>query len=241
MAELPNTLEEAIAQAKEATTAALADGYTRIQVELRIPELKAMPVAEQFLPVLESYGSRLKIFFPDAGAAALARRDWGDVPFKILDIGTGRVPVETQIQPEDEMFLFVEPSAVEVLQVEKLCEQAGDRPVVMLNPCLEDIVIVGVGYAGRQVRQRFLNNIETCYYIQSLEGAAVFRYYPSRWQVWREKDDNYQLITERDTRPVGDDLDFILAGGKTRQADSPPSEKSGIFAPLQRFLRTLSR
>lgn len=241
MAELPNTLEEAIAQAKEATTAALADGYTRLQVELRIPELKPMPVAEQFLPVLESYGSRLKIFFPDAGAAALARRDWGDVPFKIIDIGTGRTPVETQIQPEDEMFLFIEPSAVEVLQVEKLCEQAGDRPVVMLNPRLEDISVVGVGYAGRQVRQRFLNNIETCYYIQSLEGAAVFRCYPSRWQVWREKNDNYQLITEQDTRPVGDDLDLILSSGKTRQADSPSAEKSGILAPLQRFLRSLSK
>ncbi|MFN9956320.1 MAG: DUF1995 family protein, partial [bacterium] len=89
MAELPKTLEDAIAQSREAVKSALADGITRIQVELLFPELKFMPVAEQFLPVFAEYESGLKVFFADAGAAALACRDWADVPFKILDIGTG--------------------------------------------------------------------------------------------------------------------------------------------------------
>lgn len=133
MAELPKTLEQAIAQAREATLAAIADGYSLLQVELLFPELKPMPVAEQFLPAFDSIGSKVKVFFPDAGAAALARRDWGNVPFKILDIGTGKVSVEQQIQPEDEAFLFIAPSAVEVAQVEKLCEAAGERPVVLLS------------------------------------------------------------------------------------------------------------
>ena len=34
MSELPRTLEDAIVQARVATQAALADGYTRLQVEL---------------------------------------------------------------------------------------------------------------------------------------------------------------------------------------------------------------
>jgi len=46
--------------------------------------------------------------------------------------------------------LFIAPSAVEVAQVEKLCEAAGSRPVVLFN-CLEDVSI-GIGYAGRQLR-----------------------------------------------------------------------------------------
>ena len=164
MSELPKSLEEAIAASAEATQAAIADGYSRLQVELLIPELKPMRVAELFLADFTQFGSHLKIFFPDAGAAALARRDWGDVPFKIRDIGTGRVPTQMQIEPEDEAFLFIAPSAVEVNQVEKLCIEAGERPVVMLNPTLEDLLMIGVGYAGRQLRDRFLNNIECCYY-----------------------------------------------------------------------------
>ncbi|MBD0388778.1 MAG: DUF1995 family protein, partial [Nostoc sp. C3-bin3] len=47
MSELPNSLEDAIAQSRVAVQAALADGCTRIQVEFLFPELKFMPVAEQ--------------------------------------------------------------------------------------------------------------------------------------------------------------------------------------------------
>ena len=237
MAELPKTLEEAIAQSREATQTALADGYSRLQVELLFPELKPMPVALQFLPVLDQLGSQLKVFFPDAGAAALARRDWGDVPFKILDIGTGRVPVQQQIQPEDEAFLFIAPTAVEVAQVEKLCEEAGSRPVVMLNPRLEEVALIGIGYAGRQLRTRFLNTIESCYHLQPLDGAIVFRCYPSPWQVLLETGDDYQLIAELPKKPAGEELDQIVTR-KTQPADSPPPpKKPGLLTNLQRLLR----
>jgi hypothetical protein len=240
MAELPKTLEQAIAQAREATKAAITDGYSLLQVELLFPELKPMPVAEQFLPALDSFGSQLKIFFPDAGAAALARRDWGDVPFKILSIGMGRVPVEQQIQPEDEAFLFIAPSAVEVVQVEKLYEAAGSRPVVLLNPRLEDVSIIGIGYAGRQLRDRFLSAVESCYHLRPLDGAALFRCYPSPWQIWLETGQDYQLITELPKKPVGEEVDQILAK-TTQPAGFPQPKKPGLFTSLQRFLRTLSR
>ncbi|MFM6454645.1 MAG: DUF1995 family protein, partial [Planktothrix sp.] len=39
MPEFPNSLEEAIEQAKQATKAALADGYKLIQIELVFPEI----------------------------------------------------------------------------------------------------------------------------------------------------------------------------------------------------------
>ncbi|MUL35877.1 DUF1995 family protein [Gloeocapsopsis dulcis] len=244
MAEIPKTLEQAIAQAQGATQAAIADGYSLLQIEIVIPELNPMPVAEQFLPALDSFGNQLKVFFPDAGAAALARRDWGAVPFKILDIGTGRVPVEEQVLPEDEAFLFIAPSAVEVAQVEKLYHAVGERPFILLNPRLEDVSIVGIGYAGRQLRARFLNTIESCYYLRPLDDAALFRCYPSPWQVWLEnKDGEYQLIAEQPNKPAGDELDLILSGNSPQQVGDSPiqAKKPGIFASMQRFLRTLSR
>jgi len=240
MVELPKSLEDAIAQAREATQAAIADGYSLLQVELLFPELNPMPVAEKFLAKFDQFGSHLKVFFPDAGAAALARRDWGDVPFKILDVGTGRVPVNQQIEPEDEAFLFIAPSAVEVTQVEKLCREAGERPVILLNPRLENAVAIGIGYAGRQLRERFLNNIESCYHLRLLEEATLFRCYPYPWQIWRETEDDYQLISELSKKPVGDEIDEILAGS-TQPTGSPPPKKPSFFASMQRFLRTLSR
>lgn len=240
MAELPKSLKDAITQSREATQAAITDGYSLLQVELLFPELNPMLVAEQFLSKFDSFGSHLKVFFPDAGAAALARRDWGDVPFKILDVGTGRMPIQQQIELEDEAFLFIAPTSVEVIQVEKLCSEAGERPVILLNPCLEDVSIVGIGYAGRQLRYRFLNNIESCYHLRPLEAAILFRCYPSLWQVWRETEDDYQLTSELPKKPYGEEIDQILA--ESTQSDSSPSpKKPSLFTSMQRFLRTLSR
>ncbi|MDP5018529.1 MAG: DUF1995 family protein [Dolichospermum sp.] len=243
MAELPKTLEDAIAQSTEAVKSALADGMTRIQVELLFPELKFMTVAEQFLPLFTEYESRLKVFFADAGAAALARRDWTDAQFKISDIGTGRAAsLEAKIQPEDEIFLFIAPTSVEVPQLEKLCELIGERPVIMLTPRLEDSSVVGIGYTARETRRRFISTIESCYYIRPVDDeSALFRCYPGVWEVWLETEDEYQKVAELPKKPSGDELDAILMGGQTENTpDATPARKPSVFKSLQRFIKALS-
>jgi hypothetical protein len=242
MAELPKTLEDAIAQSREAVKSALADGVTRIQVELLFPELKFMPVAEQFLPVFAEYESRLKVFFADAGASALARRDWADSPFKILDIGTGRTAsLESKIQPEDEIFLFIAPTSVEVPQLEKLCEIIGERPFVMLNPRLEDSGTVGIGYTARQTRKRFISTIESCYYLRPVDDeTAVIRCYPGDWEIWLETAGEYQKIAELPQKPSGDEIDMILMKRQPQTSDGTPTKKPSMFKSLQRFMKALS-
>lgn len=238
MPELPNTLEEAIEQAKTATRAALADGYTRLQVELQFPELKMLPVAQQFVPAFENLGSQLRVYFPDAGAAALARRDWGEQPFTIRGIRD----LKAEIQSDDKLILFVEPSSVEVQEVEQLCQTAMDRPVVLLNPRMEDIVTIGIGVAGRQLRERFLNTFESCYYLQPREGAAIFRAYPDAWQVWVEKDaeSNYELVSETPQKPNGEALEQILMS-VSGASDAVQPRKKGLLASMQEFLRALTQ
>ncbi|CEJ47533.1 DUF1995 family protein [Umezakia ovalisporum] len=241
MSELPNSLEEAIAQSRIATQAALADGYTRLQVDFLFPELKLMPVAAQFLPLFAEYDSRLKVFFADAGAAALANRDWADTPFKILDIGTGRA-FKSKIETEDEIFLFIAPTSVEVPQLEKLCEDIGHRPFVMLNPRLEDSGVVGIGYAARQTRQRFISTIESCYYLRPVDDTtAVFRCYPGLWEVWVETNGEYQKVAELSKKPSGDELDLILMEGQPQTTtNAAPVKKPSVFKSLQRFFKALS-
>ena len=248
MTKLPKDLTEAIAQSRIATAAALSDGINLLQVELVFPEiaLQAQSITQQFLPEFEQIHSGVKVFFPDAGSAALARRDWGQTPFKITDLGSSRTAVEDKIAPEDQLFLLVNPAAVEVAQVEKLYIAAGDRPVILLNPRLEDVATIGIGYAGRQLRDRFLNKIESCYYIRPLDSAALFRCYPQSWQVWLETNDEYELISETAQKPVGDDLERILAKaiGTTdpnSTAPAKPLKKKGFLAELQTFLKALTQ
>ncbi len=234
---LPNSLDDAVTQAREATVAAIAAGYSRLQVDLLFPELKIMPVAEQFLPAFEQFGSQLRVYFPDAGAAALARRDWGEKPFAIRGIND----MKSEMLDEEQAFLFVQPSSVEVVEVEALCQQAGDRPVVLLNPKLEDVATIGIGYAGRQLRDRFLSTIESCYYLRPLEGAALFRAYPGQWQVWQEKGDTYELMAEEPQKPSSETLDRILFGTADALSGASQTPRRGLLSSLQQFLRALSQ
>lgn len=237
MTEIPKTLEAAVVQAQTATQAAIDNGLTRIQIELVFPELKVMPVAQQFIPAFADLGEQLRVFFPDAGAAALARRDWGETPYPVRGIGE----LKAQIQPSERLFLFVEPSSVEVNQVDELCQEAQNRPVVLLNPRLEDVAIVGIGYAARQLRERFLSTFETCYYLRPLEGALLLRCYPSPWQVWLEEDGSHRLIAEEPQKPIGEALEQILGRATSDSAKSTPPPQRGLLAGLQQFIRALSQ
>lgn len=244
---IPKSLPEATEQAMSAVQAALQAGITRIQVEMAIPELKHQPIAQQFLEIFQ--GQQFKVLFPDAGAAALARRDWGDPDFTIRGLGELADPVEE----DDDIYLIVNPSSIEVHMVEALCNAALDRPVILLNPQLEDVAIVGIGYAARQLRERFLSQIETCYYLRPMEEAAVYRCYPSPWQIWRETaPEKYERLSDLPQRPSGEDIDRILLGETNSNAaeESDSGEpraakikgrKKGIFADLQQFLRALTQ
>ena len=242
MSQLPTTLEESIALAQSAALAAIAAGHQRITIEIAIPELKSLNLARLFIESFSDRGNTLKVLFPDTGAAALAKRDWQDLNFKIDDLGNSRSPIETKIQPEDQLFIAIEPSAIEVAQVEQLCNAAGDRPVILFLPKLEDAAIVGIGYAARQLRDRFLTTLTCAYYIKPLEASAIYRCYPDLWQVWLEQDDDYTLLAESPHKPVGDELDAILTPANSAPGTNPTPPKSpSLFASLGRFLRTLSR
>lgn len=242
MTEVPRSIEAAVDQAKDATRAAIAAGLPRIVVDLNIPELKALPIAEQFYPVLAELGLSFKLFFPDAGAAALARRDWDNPEFSIRGINE----VKGRLEADDDACLVVEPSAVEVNDVEALCNEAAGKYVVLLNPKLEDVAIVGIGYAGRQLRDRFLSTLEYCYYLQPLEGATLLRVYPGPWQVWGETaDDSYELLGEFSTKPSGEAIANLFADESDDGDDGKPSgnrpKKSGLFAELGQFIRALTQ
>ncbi len=245
---IPQTIDQAVSEAIAATRRALDDGYRRIQVELAVPEiaLQAQAIALEVSQLFENEGLGLRIIFPDTGAAALAKRDWGDVPFQISDLGSRYTPIDRKISESDTVFLVVSPSAVEVQSVEKLCELAGDRPVILLIPQLEDVSVVGIGYAARQLRTRFLSTLYSAYYFRPLDGAVVLRSHPSAWHVYLENNDDYELLTELSEKPAGEALERLLIEatnpnqGQGESTNTQP-KRGGLMANLNRFLKALSQ
>ena len=235
MADLPTSLEATIDQAKEATKAAIAQGLVRLQVDMAIPELKQQPIAERFLGIFQDLGLQFRVYFPDAGAAALAKRDWDNPDFTIRGINE----IQDPVTPDDEAFLVVNPSAVEVEDVERLCQSVPDRPVVLLNPQMEDVSVVGIGYAARQLRERFLSTLTTCYYYRPMPDSAILRRYPGGWQIWQEEDSEYQLRAELPERPSSEVLEKVLYGEAA--AEQPGRPGKSLLGELQKFLKALSQ
>ena len=238
---LPDSLEEAIVQAQSATKAALAAGYTRLSIEILFPELKVMPIAQQFVEAFAELGPGLKVFFTDAGTAAWAKQGWGDVPFQCrsVDVAGSRQTTEAEehIDEGDKLYIIVAPTAVEVWAVEKLCNQAGNVPVVIFIPRLEDVSIVGIGYAGRALRDRFLTTIEPCYYLRPIDDSvALTRFYPTPWQVWVEKEGLWSVAAEELLKPDTEKLDGIIS-----TALGTGQKGRSIFAELGDFIRALGR
>ena len=183
--------------------------------------------------------------FPDTGAAALARRDWGETAFLVADLGSRNTPIERKIAEQDQAYLVIAPSAVEVQTVERLCELAGDRPVVLLIPQLEDVAVVGIGYAARQLRERFLSTLEPVYYLRPLEAAVLVRAYPAPWQLWQATPEGrYDLAAEFPQRPGGEAIDRVLMADAARLGDgaeAAPPRRGGFLSELQSFIRALTQ
>lgn len=244
MTGVPRSLEAAVEQAKEATRAAIQAGVPRILVELNIPELKAQPIAEQFYPLLEELGLKFKVYFPDAGAAALAKRDWNNPDFSIRGINEAK----GRLEADDEACLIIEPSSVEVNDVEAFCNEATGQYIVMINPKLEDIATIGIGYAGRQLRERFLSTLESCYYLQPLEGVTILRIYPGLWQVWGETEtEAYELLGEFPRKPSSEAIANLFADETAENEEGSPTpaanrpKKGGLLAELSQFIRALTQ
>ncbi len=227
---LPNNLEDTTEQAIAATYQAISDGATRILVDLRFPELKSMPIAHEFARSFnERYGNAWQAIFSDAGAAALAKREWADLNVSVRGVNEGR----RAVREEDKAFLLVEPSSVEVDQVEKLVQLAGDRPFVMLNPRLENSE-VGLGLSARRLRDRFLSTFETAYYIKPLELGALWRCYPQTWQVWVNTEEGMQFLSEVEQRPSSDDIDRLFRQKTGQKTGSFLGRLQELFSALGR-------
>lgn len=226
---LPNTLEEATAQAIASLDMALRDGISRILIDLRFEELKPLPVAYEIAIYLrEKYDTRWQALFADAGMAALARRDWGDPDISLRGINEGRAAV----RPEDEAFLLVAPSAIEVEQLEKLLALANGRPFIMFNPRLENAE-VGIGLYARRLRERFINTFTVVYHLQPLEQGALYHAYPYQWQLWQNPqvpETQMKMIYEGD-RPSLEMIDQLFS--------QKTGKRSSILTRLQNLITAL--
>eukprot|EP00531_Pseudo-nitzschia_arenysensis_P012277 CAMPEP_0116136320 /NCGR_PEP_ID=MMETSP0329-20121206/11660_1 /TAXON_ID=697910 /ORGANISM="Pseudo-nitzschia arenysensis, Strain B593" /LENGTH=392 /DNA_ID=CAMNT_0003631177 /DNA_START=108 /DNA_END=1286 /DNA_ORIENTATION=+ len=146
-------------------------------------------------------GPIVRVYFPDEGNAALARRDWSsangvDLPSCIRFSACGGVRAVYDDLSNDCLVFFFCPKASESDMVEEIlqrtemahAESNSTTPLltVFVNPNLVDMGVTGFGMAGRMLRERLLDPLEGTYYLRTLAWGALTRSWPKAYSIWEE-------------------------------------------------------
>lgn len=230
---LPADLRRAEGEALEALKEALLDSPSgRWTMELRFEGLKLLPLALRLLASLNPAERPVRLLFPDAGAAALARRDAPDLAPQLGSLGDQLRRQEQDSDPSaGDLLVLAEPAQAEYEEVERLC-QAHRGAVVLLNGRLEDAA-VGIGSVARERRRGFLATWRAAYALLPLENGALRFAFPGPWQLYRLDPDGYRLAASFDQKPDAEQQVEALS------PEQGPDVVAGLRA-LDRFIGSLS-
>lgn len=207
---LPPDLRMAEAEAQKSLHLALASAAAagRWTVELRFEGLRLLPVGLRLFAALQAGQGSSRLLLPDAGAAALARRDAPQLSGAIASFAD-HIRVQGE-QGSEGILLLVAPSQAEYEQVERLCA-AHRGAVVLLNPALEDAAI-GIGSVARQRRRGFLAEWRAAYALIPQLDSALRRAFPGPWELYRLDADGFRAVASFEQKPDAEQQAQSLSG-----------------------------
>jgi hypothetical protein len=196
-------------------------------------------------------GPVVRVYFPDEGSAALARRDW-----------IGNSPSEAKVPPcvqmsscggiqmgdvsNDEIVFFFCPKAAESDSVEELLlktetTSSNLKLTCFVNPNLVDMGVTGFGMAGRRLRERLLDGLVDTYYLRTLQWGALTRVWPQAYSVWQEDENaegGYKLIKALPYLPSNPEVEDIydIANGNMNE-----KEGGGVLDQFGSFVQGMMR
>ena len=173
-----------------------------LSVNLKFDGLRINPIIFRLSnKLIERKYSNL-ILYPDAGGAALAKRDY---PKYSENIFTFKEYVALNEIP-DSLLLICSPQPYDIELFENICSVCNST-IIMINGKLED-PIVGIGSVGREMRKRFAYKWKTIYYIQPLSKGALLNKYPNDWELYKMNNSLYTYVKSFSNKP--DDETILL-------------------------------
>lgn len=215
----------------------------------RIPELQRIVNSQGRDPEEKWEGPVARVYFPDEGSAALARRDW-------LNPNDPKVPpcvefsscggIQLSDVSNDALVFFFCPKASESESVEEILRKtemsSGNlKLTVFVNPNLVDMGVTGFGMAGRMLRERLIDPLVNTYYLRTLQWGALTRLWPSEFSVWQEdaeSEGGYKLIKSLDTLPSNPEVEDIY---DIYNGDKKERQSGGMLDQLGDFVNGMMR
>lgn len=183
---------------RRATIRAVEDGFTRLKIEINIPELNPdmdvyrigtlMELVRVIALTFADDGKRVKVCVQGsmgegvlvgmplqlAGTRKILEfMDWGEYDAKGTFINIGSIGAK-EVTDQDDMFILLAPqNAVGnciIDDLQAMAEAAGPRPVILVNPRLKDMPSAGgvMQTIGRDKRMEFAESFSSCYFFRLL-------------------------------------------------------------------------
>lgn len=250
---IPASFEASCEQARGAVLSALAMGQRKLFVELDTTNGDAtyttlkttVPTVRALVHVFNE--NPVQIVFPDAGAAALARRDWAnDEAREDTVTNHNLVGLEQYIARDgDAAVVVVVPRASEVDRLAALVREAGDSSVIVVNPDLVDMGVTGLSLNARRLRMQVIDLFESVYYLRVFPWGIMYRCFPGSWTVWLDdanEASGFRCIATLPARPSTDELQELLDEQATGAdgADSP-GPIGRAFNEFRRFVNVYKK
>ena len=214
---LPADLRTAEAEALAAVQAVLSSAGTATSlwtVEFRFEGLRILPVALRLQASLAAANTPSQLVFPDAGAAALARRDGGDQGSGVTSL-RDLMRLQQADGASSGVIVLVAPTPADYEEVEQVCALHRGT-VLMLNGRLEDAA-VGIGTVARERRKGFLSGWQSAYALFPTADGALRRCHPEAWELYRRDPDGHRFVAHFDQKPDAEQQAAALdAGGVAR-------------------------
>lgn len=198
-------------------------------------------------------GGKARIYFPDEGNAALAKRDW----VQGSSLGVPLVPpcvefaslssLQVDDTSKDILQFYFCPEAAESGKLETILSNNEGREnttlalSIFVNPNLVDMGVTGFGMAGRLLRDRLIDPLVNTYYLRTLPWGALTRVYPSGFTVYQEdadKEDGYTCIQVLDRLPTNPEVEDIYDAANEGGGDR---EGGGFFNSVASFIDGMTR
>lgn len=196
-------------------------------------------------------GPIFRVYFPDEGSAALARRDWkigtaeALVPSCVDLSSVGGVQIQDTERDVINMFFCPKASEAEFVEEVLYAGEASGNIILslFLNPNLVDMGVTGFGMAGRMLRERLLDDLTTAYYLRTLSWGALTRAWPRDFSVWQESeeyDTGYKLIKTLNYLPANPEVEDIYDIENGSMVD-PNNRSLGILDAVGDFVNGMMR
>jgi len=200
---------------------------------------------------MEWKGGKARIYFPDEGNAALAKRDWvkasGGVPLVPPCVEYSSLSsLQVDDTSKDMLQFYFCPQASESSQLEEILSNNESSNTdtlklsIFVNPNLVDMGVTGFGMAGRLLRERLIEPLTTTYYLRTLQWGALTRVYPFGFTVYQEDegcDDGYKCISVLDRLPSNPEVEDIYDDVNAQGG----GEGGGFLSGLGSFIEGMTR